>query len=128
MGWANNLAQLSQWFNTLSMSIQPALTYGALAAVLIASMASEAQTISGSGTRDCSALNFAIDQDSDVALDSYLSWVQGYISGFNATNHRNIDIAIDHAGLFHWLANYCRANPRTPLHQAVREMIGIHAR
>jgi hypothetical protein len=91
------------------------------------SSATVGQTISGTGTRDCSAFNAAIEQDSNVAIDSFLSWAQGFISGFNAGNRRGADIAIDHAGLFHWLASYCRTNPETPFYQAIQQMVGMHS-
>ena len=89
--------------------------------------AAEGQTISGTGTRTCTAFNLAIEQDSNTAIDSFLSWTQGFISGFNASNRHSVDIAIDHAGLFHWLAAYCTASPGVPIYEAVQEMIGIHS-
>ena len=103
------------------------MSVAVLIGAFMLSSATVSQTISGTGTRDCNAFNAAIEQNSNVAMDSFLSWAQGFISGFNADNRRGTDIAIDHAGLFHWLASYCRANPETPFYQAIQQMVGVHS-
>ncbi len=109
-------------------SMPKLLPAAVLTGALVISSATVSQTISGTGARECSAFNFAIEQESNTAIDSFLSWAQGFISGFNAVNRDGSDIAIDHGGLFHWLASYCRANPDTPFYQAIQQMIGMHSR
>lgn len=84
-----------------------------------------AQTISGSGTRDCRAFNAAIERDSTTAIDSYVSWAQGFVSGVNAANRQGINIAIDHAGLFHWMARYCATHSDAALYAALAELVGL---
>lgn len=96
--------------------------------MLLISSTVHSQSVFGVGTRDCSAFSFAIAQDSNqsLAIDSFLSWAQGFISGFNAGNSRAVDIAIDHGGLVHWLGAYCSTNPDIPFYQAIQETIGVH--
>ena len=84
-----------------------------------------AQTISGSGTRDCRAFNFAVERESAAAIDSYVSWAQGFVSGVNAANRQGINLSIDHAGLFHWLARYCTAHRDAALYAALAELVGL---
>jgi hypothetical protein len=98
-----------------------------ICAALVFTVSAKGQTISGSGTRNCSAFGFALEQDSNIAIDSFLAWAQGFISGYNAGNRRGVDFAIDHASLVHWLAGYCAANPETPFYQAVQNIIGIQS-
>ncbi len=87
-----------------------------------------AQTVSGVGARDCSAFLFALEKESDLALDSYVAWSQGYISAFNWSNVRSLDMRIDATALLHWLGQYCRANPQRSVYAAVQELIRINAR
>ncbi len=88
----------------------------------------EAQTISGSGARDCRAFNVAIERDSTTAIDSYVSWAQGFVSGVNAANRQGINISIDHAGLFHWMARYCATHSDAALYAALAELVGLRER
>lgn len=84
-----------------------------------------AQTISGAGTRDCRAFNVAVERESTAAIDSYVSWAQGFVSGVNAANNQGINISIDHAGLFHWMARYCTAHRDAALYAALAELAGL---
>lgn len=85
-----------------------------------------AQTISGSGTRDCRAFNVAVERESTAAIDSYVSWAQGFVSGVNAANRQGINLSIDHAGLFHWMAQYCTTHRDDALYAALAELVGLH--
>ncbi|MGR8918291.1 MAG: hypothetical protein ACU85V_01640 [Gammaproteobacteria bacterium] len=87
-----------------------------------------AQTVSGSGARDCSAFNFAAERDATEALDSYVAWSQGYLSAFNWANARGRDVRVDAAALLAWLGRYCAANPRRPVYEAVQSLISENAR
>ena len=87
-----------------------------------------AQTISGAGTRDCSGLLTAAELESAEGVDAYLSWGQGFISGFNWSNTAGVEVRIDHAGLLHWLLAYCTSNPGTPFYEAMQEAVNRHAR
>jgi hypothetical protein len=89
---------------------------------------SGAQTISGAGTRDCRAFNVAVERESTTAIDSYVSWAQGFVSGVNAANNQGINISIDHAGLFHWMARYCTTHRDAPLYAALAELVGLPRR
>ena len=71
-----------------------------------------AQTVSGIGTRRCEAFNRALEKNSEAAIDAYLAWAQGYLSGVNSHANLARDIQIDHGGLLHWLATQCKAAPR----------------
>ena len=85
----------------------------------------DAQTISGSGTRDCRAFNLAVERESAAAIDSYVSWAQGFVSGVNAANRQGINISIDHAGLFHWMVRYCTTHHDAALYAALAELVGL---
>jgi len=95
---------------------------------LLSSPPGSAQTISGSGAHNCGAFNEALDRNSNEAIDSYISWSQGFISGVNVANNQNIDVAIDHLGLLDWLARYCASEPDSSLVDAVSELVGIRLR
>lgn len=86
---------------------------------------SHAQTISGAGTRDCRAFNVAVERESATAIDSYVSWAQGFVSGVNAANNQGINVSIDHAGLFLWIARYCAAHRDAALYAALAELVGL---
>jgi len=96
--------------------------------LLVLPNASMAQTISGMGTRTCGALLEAAERDSKAAIDGYLSWAQGFISGYNWSNPGSREVRLDHAGLFHWLLQYCTSNEQEKYYQAVQSAINVHAR
>lgn len=96
--------------------------------VLLTSVCASAQTVSGVGARDCHAFSAALELDSELALDSYVAWSQGYISAFNWTNPRASNIRIDAAALLNWLGPWCAANPQHGVYAAVQELIRLNAR
>ncbi len=83
---------------------------------------------SGIGARDCTAFNAALEKDSALAIDAYVAWSQGFISAFNWANVKQLTVRIDAAGVLNWLGQYCAANPRTRVFQAVQEIIRLNAR
>ena len=88
----------------------------------------EAQTVSGAGTKSCRALLQAAEMESRQAIDSYISWSQGFVSAYNWANPNRRQVRLDHAGLLHWLLQYCTANPSEKFYQAVQAAILLHAR
>ena len=82
-----------------------------------------AQTVSGIGTRRCEAFNRALEKNSEAAIDAYLAWGQGYISGVNTHADLTRDIQIDHGGLLHWLATQCKAAPRDLYVEALEAIV-----
>jgi len=101
----------------------------ALLLVALARPASADEPIaSGIGARDCSAFNAALEKDSELAIDAYVAWSQGFISAFNWANVKQLTVRIDAAGVLNWLGQYCAANPRTRVFQAVQEIIRLNAR
>jgi hypothetical protein len=94
-----------------------------LAAIFaVAGMTAGAQTISGTGAKPCGVFMQAVKLQSDVAVNGFISWAQGYISGVNATNADGRDVAIDPAGLNYWLTNYCSAHQNETFFQAVQQL------
>ena len=86
----------------------------------------QGQTISGIGTRDCKAFLFALEKQSEEAIDAYLSWSQGFISGANVVSEGALDVQIDHGGLLHALANSCRARPKQRIYEAIQELTDLY--
>ena len=87
-----------------------------------------AQTAAGTGTRPCSAFNAALAQDENAAIDAYVAWSQGFISGFNWANVRERNVHIDAAGIITWLGAFCMANQERGIYKAVQELIQLEAR
>ena len=104
------------------------LGYIYLFATVIVPQPATAQTMSGVGGRDCEAFNFALEQDSEVAIDSYVAWTQGFISAFNWTNPRQRDVRVDSGAIVLWLGQFCAANPSAGIYRAVQELIANNAR
>ncbi len=95
---------------------------------MLSAPAVRAQTVSGIGARECRALSFALEKESDAAVDAYVAWAQGFISGFNWSNVRRQDVRIDAVAILDVMARYCAANPGHHVHAAVRELIRLNAR
>lgn len=87
-----------------------------------------AQTAAGSGARACSAFSTALAQDENAAIDSYVAWSQGFISGFNWSNARERNVHIDAAGIITWLGAFCTANPQHRIYNALQALIQLEAR
>jgi hypothetical protein len=81
-----------------------------------------ATTISGAGGKRCGDFLQAVELKSEVAINGYVSWAQGFLSGYNWLNAQGRDIAIDPSGLNYALVNYCGAHKDTPFYQAVQQL------
>lgn len=99
----------------------------AIAATTLAPTAST-QTMSGIGSRPCTAVTAAGEQDSGAALDAIVSWAQGFISGFNWANVRQSDVRLDGAAVVLALGDYCARNPREPIYRGLQAIIARNAR
>ena len=86
-----------------------------------------ATTMSGAGAKTCSAFMEGVKLKSDVAINGYISWAQGFISGFNWSNVNGRNVAVDSGSLTYWLVDYCGANPSTPIYDAMQRFIGQNA-
>ena len=87
-----------------------------------------AQSAVGVGGRDCPAFTFALESDSEAALDAYVSWSQGFISGFNWSNAHGRNVHVDPAAIINWLGQFCAANPDSAVFAAVQELVHLNAR
>lgn len=94
----------------------------AMSLMVLPSLAST-QTVSGIGTRRCEAFNRALEKNSEAAIDAYLAWAQGYLSGVNTHAELARDIQIDHGGLLHWLSNYCQSSPNVLYVEALAQIV-----
>ena len=98
-----------------------------LAAALAASPMAGATTMSGAGAKTCGAFMEGVKLKSDVAINGFISWAQGFISGFNWANVDGKNVVVDHGSLTYWLIDYCGANPSTPFYDAMQRFIGENA-
>lgn len=96
-----------------------------LVAAIAGGQAANAQTAAGVGARSCDAFSRALGQDENVAIDSYVAWSQGFISGFNWANVRERNVQIDAAGIINWLGAFCAANPTHRIYSAIQELIQL---
>ena len=99
-----------------------------IACLVFASGNAPAQTVSGAGTKSCRAFLQAAEMESKAAIDSYVSWSQGFVSAYNWANPGRRQVRVDHAGLLHWLLQYCTANPTEKFFEAVQAAVHQHAR
>lgn len=90
-------------------------------AVLLVGVAKEANAQSdvfGAGADSCGSWTVA-RQNNEVSAGFYEAWVQGYISGTEATlsawRKKSVAINTDANGIFGWLDNYCQQKPTTNL-------------
>jgi hypothetical protein len=96
--------------------------------LFLGSVTLAAQTMSGNGAKQCGDFMQAVRLKSDIAINGYISWAQGFISGFNWANVSGKDVIIDPAGLKYWLVNYCGTEPEVSFYQAVQQLISEQAR
>ncbi len=74
-----------------------------------------ATTAMGIGTRDCTAFLRAREIGSEQAIDSYVAWGLGYLTGRNAAMRGRRPVLVDGGGLAHWLSAWCKQNPAAPV-------------
>jgi hypothetical protein len=111
-----------------SRSVRRALAMTLLLAACACPASANETIASGIGARDCVAFNAALEKDSELAIDAYVAWSQGFISAFNWANVKQLTVRIDAAGVLSWLGQYCAANPRARVFRAVQEIIRLNAR
>lgn len=87
-----------------------------------------AQTISGGGAKQCGDFIQAVTLKSDVAINGFISWAQGYLSAYNAINPEGRDVAIDPSGLQYWLSDHCSKNREESFFRAVQQLAAELAR
>jgi hypothetical protein len=92
------------------------------AAAFLAANGAVAQTISGNGAKECGVYIQAVKVKSDIAINGFVSWAQGYLSAVNATGTSSRDIAIDPAGLNYWLTSYCGSHQNDSFFSAVQRL------
>lgn len=106
-------------------------TLACLSIVVLAACATRpalAQTAAGIGTRPCSAFRVAVEEQTNAALDAYVSWTQGFISGFNWADVRQRDLRVEPVDIINWLGSFCAANPDRRIYDAIQQLIQLEAR
>ena len=75
--------------------------------------ASAEASIVGAGTQQC-GLFLSNLEEAPAIKDFYVSWMQGFLSGWNvgmfATSGETVDI-MGWEGQFRWVLNFCEENP-----------------
>lgn len=82
----------------------------------------------GIGARDCSAFDTALAQESEAALDAYVAWAQGFVSGFNWANVRQLNVTLDAPSMLNAMADFCHRHPESKMFSAMQDLIGRNAR
>ena len=85
-------------------------------------------TATGVGAKTCADYMQAVRLKSDTAINGYISWAQGFITGYNWSNAQGQNVAVDVGGLGYWLTNRCGGHGDLPFYQAVQELIAQQAR
>ena len=96
--------------------------------VFVATACATAQTVSGFGAHKCKDYLAAVEKGQKAAIDGYISWAQGYLSAWNATNPERRDVQADPDGLTYWLVDRCGQSRAESFYAAVRAFISVHAR
>lgn len=100
---------------------------GVTAAFLLAgSVQGQGITIIGSGV-GTSCGTWSADRSQRQGRDLE-QWAIGYLSGAAVNGGINILGGTDFQGVMGWLDNYCRANPLTPLADALVAFVNLRAR
>jgi hypothetical protein len=79
--------------------------------VLMANQASAKKYYLGAGGVSCGAWLETRKNGDDVETFQLQAWVQGFVSGVNATSQNDFLAAPDAEAIFAWLDNYCRQHP-----------------
>lgn len=79
----------------------------------------QATSAMGIGTGDCSAFLRAAEAGTTQALDPYVSWGLGYLTGRNATVTHGRQVVIDGGSLAHWLTAWCGRHGESPIFEAL---------
>lgn len=92
-----------------------------------AKSAAQTYQVHGAGAKSCGLWSEYRIQRNPLA-GVMETWVQGYLSAFNAlsaVNGHGADLAAgtDDDGVFRWIDNYCATHPLDPLSSAAAELI-----
>jgi hypothetical protein len=87
-----------------------------------------AAVVSGIGSRDCQSYMRALEINSREALDAYIAWGQGYLSGYDDARPGSLHVAVDGESLSYWLIDYCSAQPERSVYQALQAFIARQTR
>lgn len=91
-------------------------------------LAAPAAVVSGIGSRDCEAYMRAVEINSREAIDAYIAWGQGYLSGYDDARPGSLQVAVDGDGLNYWLIDYCSAHREHSVYEALKAFIARQAR
>lgn len=70
-----------------------------------------AAMVSGIGSRDCQAFMRSVEINSRAAIDAYIAWSQGYLSGYDRARPGTLGAAVDGESLSYWLIDACQGAP-----------------
>ena len=90
---------------------------------IVALVPAHAQTISGVGSQSCGSFKAAYESNDAVAVDSYVAWAQGFVSGHNRARDGARDAAIDAGSLIHSVLIYCNEDENARFYEAVGQVI-----
>lgn len=79
--------------------------------------------VSGIGSRDCAAYMRAVEINSREAIDAYVAWGQGYLSGYDDAQPGALQVAVDGEALGYWLIDYCQGRPERSVFQALQDFL-----
>jgi hypothetical protein len=82
-----------------------------------------ATTAMGIGTRDCTAFLRASEISSKEALDAYVAWGLGYLTGHNAYASRGREVVVDGGSLVYWLGDWCASHREAVIFDALEEFV-----
>lgn len=99
-----------------------------LCLTMMGTVPSHGATVSGLGGHSCDAFMRRVEDQNEAAIDGYVSWAQGFISGYNWTNNANKDIKIGHGGLIIWVIDYCGTNPDKKYYEAIQIFVERHSK
>jgi len=88
---------------------------------LVAPLPATAATAMGIGTRDCTAFLRASEIGSEQALDAYVAWGLGYLTGRNAGNSGGREVVVDGGSLVFWLGAWCAEHREAPIFEALED-------
>jgi len=79
--------------------------------------------LGGVGLASCAS--YVKDFKNDYYAAMFSTWANGYISHFNSTNYKTMNIAenVDLTARQQWIYEYCKKNPLDVYEQAVAKLI-----
>lgn len=90
---------------------------------LLVSPALAADGVVGIGSRDCGAFMRAVAINSREAVDAYVAWGQGFLSGQNLADPSAPAVTIDGQALVYSLIDYCQGHPDHTVYEALAALV-----